>query len=726
MTQAGIILGTAAYMSPEQARGKVVDKRADVWAFGVVLFEMLSGRRAYAGTEVSDVLASVLKDTLPLDAVPAATPAPIRRLLRRCLEKDRADRLDSMATARLEIADAMTPAKDEASVATTVVPANRRRTMLMTAAAVVAASALTGLIVWRARTPESPQPVALVLAPPRGEPVRINVNQPGVAISHDGRRIAYSHGEVGSTIVVKALDQFADTALANLGEQPRSPFFSPNDQWLGYFTASSIGEGGRLMKVAPTGGTPLEIGPVVGNLRGASWGRDNTIVFGSTATSGLLRVSAAGGQPEVLTQPDGPAGEVDHLWPALMPDGKHVVFTVDRRPTDGIFQIVRDIAVLDLATRKWRVIKAGGSYPRFVTTGHLLFATDQGLYAAPFDPVACEFRGEAVRVIADVASKPTSGAADVDVSDAGTLTFIAGTSLLRRTLAWVERSGTVTPIPAPQNAYQGFLLSPDRTRAVVTVNVEGAFNLHVYDLARGSLTRITPPTRFGVNPVWSSDGRSVYYRGGAAGQLGGIYRVSAAGAGSPELLLESKAGDSMTPTSATPDGRSILTSINVAGKSEIQILNLEGTPSLKRLVADTDPSTNGHVSPDGRWLAYVVRTGAGGASEVFVRPFPNVNGDRLQVSIGGGTAPVWAWDSRAIFYSSQGRSGLWRVDMASNGQLGKPVLFLANDPSIEATDIATGGDRVLRIQSINSGKGNELRVVLNWFEQLKQTMAAAK
>ena len=480
------------------------------------------------------------------------------------------------------------------------------------------------------------------------------------------------------------------------------------------------------MKVAPNGGTPIEIGPVVGNLRGASWGHDNTIVFGSTdPRSGLLRVPGAGGQPEVLTQPDGPAGELDHFWPAQMPDGKHVVFTVARRGTDGLQQLVRDIAVLDVATRKWRVIKPGGSYPRFVTTGHLLFATNQGLYAAPFDPVACEFRGEAVRVIEDVAYKSASGAADVDVSDTGTLTFIAGTSLLGRTLAWVERSGTVTPIPAPQHTYEGFLLSPDRTRSVVTVSGEGAFSLHVYDLARGSLTRITPPTPVGGSPVWSSDGRSVYYRGGAAGKMG-IYRVSAGGAGSPELLLESKDG-ALMPTSATPDGRSILTSINVAGKSEIQILNLDGTPSLKRLVADTDASTNGQVSPDGRWLAYVVRTGSGGATEVFVRPFPNVNGDRVQVSIAGGTAPVWAWNSRAIFYSGQGRRDLWRVDIAANGQLGKPVLFLADDTSIQATDIATGGDRILRIQSIvDSGQGNELRVVFNWFERLKQTMAAAK
>jgi len=319
MAQVGMIIGTAAYMSPEQARGKAVDRRADAWAFGVVLYEMLSGRRAYPGSEVSDVLASVLKDTLPLDGVPPETPAAIRRLLRRCLEKDRADRLDSMATARLDIADAMAPGSDEALAATAAVAPNRSRTMLRTAAAVVVASAITGFIVWRVRTPEPAQPIAVALAPPRGEPLQINVNQPALAISHDGRRIAYIYGNAGSTLVIRSLDQFGEIPLTNLGEQPRSPFFSPDDKWLGYFSASSNSVGARLMKVAPTGGAPLEIAKVQGNLRGASWGRDNTIVFGSTAgESGLLRVSADGGDPEVLTQPDTAAGEVDHQWPRLV------------------------------------------------------------------------------------------------------------------------------------------------------------------------------------------------------------------------------------------------------------------------------------------------------------------------------------------------------------------------------------------------------------------------
>ena len=730
-TAFGMIIGTAAYMSPEQARGKAVDRRADVWAFGVVLYEMLSGRRAYPGSEVSDVLASVLKDTLPLDGVPPETPAAIRRLLRRCLEKDRADRLDSMATARLEIADAMAPGSDDAPAATAAVAPNRSRTMLIAAVAVIAASALTGFVVWRVRTPAPAQPIAFALAPPLGEVLQVNVNQPALAISNDGRRIVYAIGVVGKTLVVRSLDQFADLPLANLGTQPRSPFFSPDDKWLGYFAASSSGGGARLMKVAPTGGAPLEIATVQGNLRGASWGRDNTIVFASTAwESGLLRVSAEGGDPEVLTKPDTAAGEVDHQWPAMMPDGRHVVFTVSRVSTQGALELQRDIAVLDLATRNVRVIKQGASYPRLAATTHLLFVTDRGVFAAPFDPVACEFRGEAVRVIEDTVVKPSSGGADVEVSNAGVLTYIAGGSVTVRSLAWIDQHGVETPMSAPERGYQDFKLSPDGTRAVVTLTDGGESSIHVYDLTRGTLSRLTPPDEFGSAPVWSSDSRFVYYRSYSRGGRGfGLSRVSAAGGGSPELILVEKDNVTLTPTGATPDGRSLLLRTNAGVRTEVQILNLDGTPSPKRLVADPDGSEDGRVSPDGRWLAYTVRVGSGGGGQVFLRPFPNVTDSRVQVSINGGARPVWAANSRTIFYSGTRESGgIWRVDLAANGQLGKPVLMLAPDTDVsQVIDIATGGDRFVRIRPvIDKTKTNELRVVLNWFEFLKQKMAGGK
>jgi len=441
-------------------------------------------------------------------------------------------------------------------------------------------------------------------------------------------------------------------------------------------------------------------------------------------------VSAEGGDPEVLTKPDTAAGEVDHLWPVVMPDGRHVVFTVSRVSTQGASEAQRDIAVLDMATRKVRVIKQGASYPRLVATDHLLFVTDRGVFAAPFDPVACEFRGEAVRVIEDTVVKPSSGGADVEVSNAGVLTYIAGGSVTVKSLAWIDQHGVETPMAAPERGYQEFTLSPDGTRAVVSMNDDGESSIHVYDLTRETLSRITPPTEFGLSPVWSSDSRFVYYRSySRGGRSFGLSRVSAAGGGSPELILAEKDNVGLTPTGATPDGRSLLLRTNAGGKAEIQILNLDGTPTPKRLIADPDASEDGRVSPDGRWLVYRVRVGSSGAGEVFLRPFPNVTDSRVQVSIDGGSRPVWAANSRALFYSGTRESGgVWRVDLAANGQLGKPVLVLApdTDPG-QVTSIATGGDRFVRIRPvIDKSKTNELRVVLNWFELLKQKMAGGK
>jgi len=721
-TAFGMIIGTAAYMSPEQARGKVVDKRADVWAFGVVLYEMLSGRRAYAGNEVSDVLASVLKDTLPLERVPADTPASIRRLLRRCLEKDRADRLDSMATARLEIADAMTPGRDDVSARMALHDSDRprvRRWAFIAAAAVVVGSALTGVIVWQVRTPAPVPPTALVLAPPGGVPIQLNANQPDLAISRDGRRIAFGGGASETAIVVRTLDGFDDRVLSNLGVGPRSPFFSPDDRWLGYFSGPSNGVGGRLMKVAPQGGTPVAIGLVGSNLRGASWGPDDTIVFASIdAQTGLLRVSASGGEPEVLTRPDAAADEADHRWPVIMPDGKHVVFTITRGP--GAQARGTDLAVLELATRTWRVIRKGGSYPRYVATGHLLFATDAGVYAAPFDPVACEFRGEALRVIEDVAYKPTSGAANFDVSDEGTLTYITGSLSGMRTLAWVEPNGSLTPIPAPPRTYEGVAVSPDGTKAVVTVADAGDPSLYVFDFARGSMTPITPPAQFSMSPVWSPDGRDVYYRGDEDGTVS-IYRVSAAGGSAPVRILEGTTDGNMAPSGLTPDGRSLIFSLSEEGRRETHVLNLAGGSLPTRLVADPG-SWGGKVSPDGRWIVYTVQTD--GPTAVFMRPFPDVTGDRVQVSIGEGENAIWSSDSRAIYYLGPGRRGVWRVDVATNGQLGAPVVVLEGTRSALQFDVVTGTGRIIRVHQVEmAGKASELRVVLHWFERLKQTIA---
>jgi predicted Ser/Thr protein kinase len=366
-TRMGLIIGTAAYMAPEQARGKAVHRRADIWAFGVVLYEMLTGRRAFVGDEVSDVLASVLKDAPPLEALPANTPPSIRRLLRRCLERDRSRRLSSRQAARLEIDDARTAEIDVAARQPVVSSVRGSRWMLsLSVATVVLAALASGAIVWRLHEPVSPEVRRLTVTATTTLPIALEVNHHDVAITPDGRAVIY-FSRIGdeNQLVVRRLDQFEGTALlaSKIGPNARGMFVSPDGQWLGFQAGVPLGSDARLVKVPMSGGAPVPIAAIDGNLRGASWTADDAVVFATAFRgSGLWRVPAAGGTPEMLTKPSDSDREVDHVFPHQLPDGKHVLFAIER--TNG-----SDVGLLSLETRTWRVLIKNGASPRYVASG---------------------------------------------------------------------------------------------------------------------------------------------------------------------------------------------------------------------------------------------------------------------------------------------------------------------------------------------------------------------
>ena len=735
-TQMGMIIGTAAYMAPEQAKGRPVDRRADIWAFGVVFYEMLTGRRAFdpsrasgardaspanEGASIVEVLASVLHHGVDWSALPADLPAPIQRLLRRCMEKDPRKRLSAIGDARLELDEG---ADEPVSVTASVAPPRRQRTLGIALAAVAGLWLLTLIPLVRSywSPPASPQPLSFALTPFLGEPIRLNVNQPELAVSHDGRRLAYSYGDAGSTLVLRNLSGFGDTALTDLGPQPRSPFFSPDDEWIGYYSSTTGGTAGRLMKVPASGGQPFAIVPLQNLLRGASWGRDDTIVFAtSRVNTGLQRVPAAGGAVEDLTTPAAADGEIGHRWPAVMPDGKHVVFTIARRPQEGGVANSTDLAVLDMTTRQWRVLLPGGSYPKFLAPGYLLYVNSQGLFAAPFDPVDCELRGQAVRVVGDVAIKPTSGAASFDASDNGTLAYIAGATRNEQRLAWVDR-GVVTPIPGQPHSFVEVSVSTTEARAAVVLNDDGNPTVWVQDLARGTLMQVSPPGEPAAYPVWSSDEKFLYY--GYYSASGGIVRASADGIGMPELVF--KPEGRVVPTGATPDGKALLVNVGDVGDRVIQMLSLDSKPELKPLVAESGRDVSeGVISTDGRWLAYLSRLGA--VSDVFIRSFPDVNNRKIQVSTENGLAPAWSADGRTLFFWQAG--GAWRVAVAPDGTLGQAVQIVAPDAAENLgarSFVAPSGRMINVVPAEGNTKVNELRVVLNWVEALKQTFARGR
>ena len=425
MTGVGMILGTAAYMSPEQARGKAVDKRADIWAFGTVLYEMVTGRRAFDADDISATLAFVITKEPDWTALPAATPVPIRRLLRRCMEKDPKRRVPDIAVARIEIDDALTtPAfdADSASALRAGAPHGRwRRVLPFVAVSILAAVAgmLVTRVVTRPSQTPSPRLTRFAITLPAAETLGFSFNDRDLALSPDGTRLVYTAG-AQAQLMVRPLDRLDALPVAGIANA-RAPFVSPDGRWIGFFDQLEEGLGtgpvvrrGALKKVPITGGPPTVISLITGASRGASWGPDDSIVFATSDTStGLLRVPSGGGEPTVLTTVDPAQGEQDHYFPSVLPAGRGVLFTII-----GNSPANRQVAVLDLKTSQRKMLIRSGSQAEYVETGHLLYADAGTLWAVRFDLAKLELMGDAVPVIEHVMNL---AAANFSVSRQGAL-----------------------------------------------------------------------------------------------------------------------------------------------------------------------------------------------------------------------------------------------------------------------------------------------------------------
>ncbi len=421
MTGIGVILGTAAYMSPEQAKGRPADKRSDIWAFGAVLFEMLTSRRAFPGDDITDTIVSVVSKEPDWSALPTPTPVGLRRLLTRCLRKDAKARMRDIGEARQQIEDLLSGAPEEmapaASVAASLRVASTRRR-------IVAAASVTLLVVAVAlgtraltRTPlVKLQPMRFVIALPAAQPLRIQFPDRDLALSPDGTQLVYV--SLDGRLMVRAMGQLDAVPLSAI-TGARSPFFSPNGQWVGVFTGGVL-EDGELKKVSIAGGPSLTLCRYRGAPRGGSWGPDDTIVFATNdASSGLLRVSAAGGEPTVLTTPDAAHGEADHIFPSILPGGRAVLFTI-RAPS-----MESQVAVVDLTTGRRTILIRAGSQAEYVDTGHLVYALAGTLRAVRFDPAARIVESDPMPVVERVITYP-DGAAEFSVSHQGTLVYVSG------------------------------------------------------------------------------------------------------------------------------------------------------------------------------------------------------------------------------------------------------------------------------------------------------------
>ena len=498
-TQMGMVIGTAAYMAPEQASGKVVDKRSDVWAFGVVLYEMLTGTRPFVGDDVSKTLAHVIAVDPDWGTLPDNLPPVLGGFLRGCLAKNPKKRVGDIRDVRLAMEGVFEPTTPPigAAAAPDLQVWQRPLPMLLGVLVLLGASATVG---WYAR-PISPGPVVrFEIVPPSTEPMLITVSHTDVTITPDGQRNIYTASRDGARhLYIRSLGELEAVALAGT-ESGVSPVASPDGQWVAFYDQT------QLKKVSIGGGTAVTLAGIEGNLRGASWGADDRIVFGQTET-GLMRVSASGGEPEVLTTPDGDAGEVAHWLPSVLPNLAGVLFTISRGETN-------DVAVLDLASGQYRVLVTGASSPRYAPPGYLLYTSGGPLYAAGFDPERLELTSAPVPVVDEVVTKG-NGTANFNISPEGTLLYVVGDSFqaTRRTLVWIDREGVEVPLSTDPAYYSQPRISPDGGRVAVKRS-EGdptSADIWVFDLERQTPSRLTFDGQVSGGIAWSPDSERIAF-----------------------------------------------------------------------------------------------------------------------------------------------------------------------------------------------------------------------
>ena len=739
MTQAGLILGTAAYMSPEQAKGRVVDKRTDVWAFGCVLFEMLTGRRAFGGEDVTDTIAAIVRGEPEWSALPADTPSQIRLLLRRCLEKDRKARIPDIGVARFLMSETIS-APSPAAVASP----RSRRAPAVAAALGLAIGAILTVIAWRAWSPQPQRETAVrfVFEPPASQPLIIQGNDRDMAIAPDGSFVVYRSGSSSQTqpsLSVRGVNELEPRLLAGT-VNGRFPFISPDGRWVGFQAGSEI------RKVAVAGGPATLITRISGLPRGASWGEDDYIVFGTP--SGLQRVHADGGEPTVLTTID-PNKVEQHVLPHLLPGGKWLVFTV----FPGSDSLAARLEALEISTGQRKVILPAGQDAAYVDSGHLIhgIATPReadsrfqaSLRAVRFDPVRVEVIGEPVSLIEPVRTG-TSPTVNYSVSRRGDLVYVPGGGTFAppaaRTLTWVNRQGQESAIAAPPRTYAVARLSPDGTRVALDVR-DQTMDIWIWDLRRQTLDPLSRHAAQDLSPIWTPDGKRVIWTSTRGGGNPNLYWQAADGTGEADRLTVN--ANNQFPTSTTPDGGILLifgASGSNANAMELFTLALKDpAPKAELLLSAAGMDFGAEVSPDGKWLAY--HSNISGEFQVYVRPFPNVQDGRWLISTAGGTRAAWARNGRELFYLD--RDGLLTsvaVPVAPGATFtpGTPVKILSKTYYAGASllgldlrgyDVSPDGQRFLMIKEpdsapVTSPSVASMVVVLNWIEELKERLPA--
>jgi serine/threonine-protein kinase len=727
MTATGVILGTAGYMSPEQARGHTVDRRTDVWALGCVLYEMLSGRRAFSGNTVSDIVAAVLRAEPEWQRLPAALPHGVVRLLRRCLEKDPQQRLHDAADARIELDEALEeirtvvsgPLAAAAGARTPATPRSRRATALAVAAGacVLAVAVGIGRMTATRGTGATPagarSPVHALVAMPQGEHLA-GWAWPVLAFSPDGRALAFvSTSEAGSErLYLYHLDS-GRTQVVPDSDEAEGPFFSPDGAFVAFAVdVSGSPRPGQLKKFSlETGLTQAICG--IRDYFGGDWLPDDQIVFVESPPDGLRRVPSAGGRPETLVSSvrfDGRDEAQPLFFPQVLPGGQAALL-------QHVGPQINEAAVLDLKTRELRPLGLGALYSRYVRSGHLLYLHRDGtLLAAPFDAREARTTGPAVAIARDVAFGSLAVGAFA-ASESGRLAYAtgylrgSGRELMR--LQKVAPGGASRPLPFEPDTYFRFpRLSPQGDRVAV-VSFDGS--LWIHDMSRGSRSRLPEGGAGGRDyAIWAPDGSRVVFASTQGGAGWRFFQQSADGSAEPELL-SAESPFEKHPGSITPDGRSLLFSLREGSAPGLSLLEIGGTTPAKTILAGKQSEDMPALSPDGRWLAY--DSAESGRWEVYLRRYPDMGG-RLQVSTAGGRYPRWTRDGRSLFFMAGNRVYSVRLEAAASPRVASPRLFAEID-GLSGFDVMPDGSEVVALARLpDAGFVRQLQLVVDWPAEL--------
>ncbi len=704
-TQKGVILGTAAYMSPEQAKGKIVDKRADIWAFGVVLFEMLTGKSLFSGEDVSSTLARVLEREPDFSTLPKKLHPRIQLMLERCLKKDPKDRYSGISDARVDIQSVFAdPSGLFVQPSVGFEPQKKSRTTLTWIAVIILAVIIAGTAVWILKPTEPRQVMRFDYDLPDDQQL---IGDASFSVSPDGKQFVYCTSE---GLYLRSIDELEAKLIPGSDDNPRWPVFSPDGKSIAYLSMAGM----KLKKIAVVGGAPTVLCDVEG-FKAMGWTEEDFIVYNDVV--GIMKVSSKGGTPETIVEPK---SEIRYV-PQILLDRKLVLYTSGPGESRVMVKPFNE---------EPRELFAGW-FQQYLPSGHIVYWDgDDNIYAVQFDLDRLEPVGDSVSMI--------QGVKDISISNSGTLIY---TPLMpqeedpKRTLVWVDQKGNEEPLEAPPNSYSLPRISPDGKRIALEVGSYPSEDIYIWDMERKNSTKLAIDETREKQPVWTPDSKRIIYYSNHEDDAGGIYCRAFDGSGKIEKLVSSS-GMASFPWSLSKDGKFLfIQELASYTNAQISMLPMEGDQERKLLLQHEYSEAQPTISPDGQWMAYCSGEEEPNelTADVYIRPFPDIEKSKTKVSTDGGTTPLWSPDGKELYYLGLDNS-VMVVDVKTEPtfSLGTPRKLFQSEylPFSESAgtpwDIHPDGDRFIMIKpplgataTVATGP-RKINIVLNWDEELKE------